>query len=510
MLAVNQALSDRQTWRIQLLVGLIVAVVAAGKMLYIADVVLSDPDTLWHIKVGGDIWRTLSLPVQDTYSFTFSGQPWIAKEWLAQVVFFAAYAANEWNGVVILSGLSVGLTAFLFCREIGKVANPRIAAIITIIAIFLTSTMFVARPQILILPLAVVWTASVFRAAERRAAPSPLLLAILVAWANLHGSFLLGILIAGFAFGHFLETDGFRQRTMVLRWLGFLAGSVLAGIIHPYGAQPFVLAIKMSSSNEWIPMISEWLPFNAKDKPIHEAALLAFFAVLLWARPKLSLSKIAFVLIALHMFLVHQRFIFVGALLAPLAVMGDILRQDSRLSNRTWAEQPRDHVEKFAIERFNFALASLAAIGIILPFVLLRTAAEPPSAIFAGKAIRFAQNSGLSGNVLNDYDFGGSLIFHGIPTFVDGRTDQLFLGKFATTLAETRKSEGAETFVRQLDEYKIDWTLLRKVDARNLVLGRLPLWQRAYGDSDATIYQRVHGSALGTDGRSTEARSDTR
>ena len=174
--------------------------------------------------------------------------------------------------------------------------------------------MFLGRPQILILPLAVAWTASVFRAAERKAAPPPLLLAILVAWANLHGSFLLGVLIAGFAFCHYLEIAGFRQRTVLLRWLGFLAASVLAGFINPYGIQPFVLAVKMSSSNEWIPMISEWLPFNAKDQPIHEASLLACFAVLLWARPKLSLSKIAFVLFALHMFLLHQRFIFVPAL----------------------------------------------------------------------------------------------------------------------------------------------------------------------------------------------------
>ena len=33
----------------------------------------------------------------------------------------------------------------------------------------------------------------------------------------------------------------------------------------------------------------------------------------------------------------------------------------------------------------------------------------------------------MNGPVLNDYDFGGYLIFRGIPTFIDGRT--LFFGK---------------------------------------------------------------------------------
>jgi hypothetical protein len=507
---VNQASLDRQTWRVDLFAALFAALVAAVSTLNVASFVLGDPDTLWHIKVGGDIWRDFSLPIQDTYSFTFLGHPWIAKEWLAQLLFFASYAAGRWNGVVALSGFSVGLTAFLFCREIGKVANPRVAATITLIAIFLASPVFAARPQILILPLAVAWTASLFRAAEGQVTPSPLLLAILVAWTNLHASFLLGIVIAGFAFLHFLETNGFRNRALVLRWAGFLACCLPAIFINPYGVEPFRLAVKLSLGNEWVPMISEWLPFNAKDKPIHEAGLLAFFAILLWTRPKLSLSKIAFVLFALHMFLLHQRFIFVYAILVPLAVIGDIVQQNSRLSLTVWAGQPRDFVEKFAMQRFRIALAGLAVAAIAIPVAFFRNTVEPPAVVFAGKAIRFAKDNQLSGNVLNDYDFGGSLIFHGVPTFVDGRTDQLFLGKFAAAIADTVKPDGSSAFIRQLDDYHIGWTLIRNTDPRILVLGRLPEWQRAYSDKDVMIYKRIAGAASDMAGENIEAKSDTR
>ena len=490
--------------------GLFVAFVAVVGMLNAASLVLSDPDTLWHIKVGSDIWRNFSLPVQDTYSFTFSGHRWIAEQWLSQLLFFGSYATGGWKGVVILAGISVGLTAFLFCREIGRVANPRIAAIITLIAIFLASPVFAARPHILVLPLAVAWTASLFRAAERRQAPSFLLLALLVAWANLHGSFPLAILIAGFAFCHVIETHGFRDQSLVLRWAGFVACCLPAILIHPYGIEPLLFAVQISLGNDWIPTISEWLPFNAQDKPIHEAGLLAFFALLLWIRPKLSLSKIAFVLFALHMFLMHQRFVFVYVLLVPMAIIRDMVPQDSRLSLTLWEGQPRDFVESFAIRRFKPLAGLLLIAAIAAPLVLLRNAVEPPSDVFAGKAIRFAQDNMLPGNVLNDYDFGGSLIFHGVPTFVDGRSGQLFLGKFAADVAETVKPEGSSVLIRQLDEYHIGWTLLRNADPRNLVLATLPQWQRVYSDKDVMIYRRISGTASETHGQNIEAKSETR
>jgi hypothetical protein len=504
---VRQAPLDQQTRRFQLLVGLIVALFVAGRF-NIANIALADPDTLWHIKVGADIWRTFSLPVRDTYSFTFSGHPWIAKEWLAQLFLFASHAAYGWNGVFVLTGLSVGITALLFYREIGRVANPRIAAIVTVIAMFLASIIFTARPHILVLPIAVAWTAWLFRAAESQRPPSLFLLALLVAWTNLHPSVVLGIAIACFAFLHFLETCGFRDRALVQRWAIFLTCCLAASFINPYGFEPFILAVKLSSGNEWVPTIAEWLPFNAQDKPFHEAGLLAFFAILLWVRPKLSLSKIGFLVFALHMYLVHQRFVFVYALLAPLAVIGDLVRQDSRLSLKVWAGQPRDVVERLGSQRFGSVL--LAVVALVTPVALFRTGAEPPADVFAEKAIRFARDNLLPGNVLNAYNFGGTLIFHGIPTFIDGRTDQLFLGEFANTLAETVTPNGAGAFTRQLDDYKIGWTLLEKIDTRNLILDKLPQWQRVYSDGGVVIHKRIFEAASDTPDDNAQAKSETR
>jgi hypothetical protein len=330
-----------------------------------------------------------------------------------------------------------------------------------------------------------------FRAAEKPKSPSFFLLILLIAWVNLHGSFPLALVIAGFAFLHVVETQGIRDRPLVLRWMVFLACCLAAILVHPYGIGPLLFAIGVFSGNDWVPMISEWLPFTAGGKPIHEAGLLATFALLLWVRPKLSLSKIAFLLFALHMFLTHQRFVFVFFLLVPMAIVRDMVPQGSSVSRAAWAGQPRDLVERYVMGHFRIALGGLAIVAAIVAVLFLRNPIEPPSNVFAGNAIRFAQENLVPGRVLNDYDFGGTLIFHGIPTFVDGRSGTLFLGKFAADIAETVKPDGAGVFIKQLDEYDISWTLLSKTDPRNAVLSKLPQWQRAYSDDDVTIYRRA-------------------
>ena len=47
---------------------------------------LGDPDTHWHIAVGNWMIAHGMAPVADPFSFTFRGEPWIAKEWLSQLL----------------------------------------------------------------------------------------------------------------------------------------------------------------------------------------------------------------------------------------------------------------------------------------------------------------------------------------------------------------------------------------------------------------------------------------
>ena len=91
---------------------------------------------------------------------------------------------------------------------------------------------------------------------------------------------------------------------------------------------------------------------------------------------------------------------------------------------------------------------------------------------------------------LNSYNFGGTLIFHGIKTFIDGRTDQLFLNGFSATNEATKwETDGKPLLEAQLKKYAIDWALLTANDSRIPFFDELG-WKRAYADDYAVIYTR--------------------
>ena len=65
--------------------------------------------------------------------------------------------------------------------------------------------------------------------------------------------------------------------------------------------------------------------------------------------------------------------------------------------------------------------------------------------------------------------YSGTLIFHGIKTYIDGRTDQLFLGGFTKTDDETGHSDGKPLLEARLVDVEIDRFERRPSDTEVLV-----------------------------------------
>jgi hypothetical protein len=91
--------------------------------------------------------------------------------------------------------------------------------------------------------------------------------------------------------------------------------------------------------------------------------------------------------------------------------------------------------------------------------------------------------------VFNDYDFGGYLIYAGVPTFIDGRTE-LYGEKFFVDHNAASGLMEPENLFRLLDEYKIEATLMRTQSAATKLLDHIDGWQKIYSDDIATIHLR--------------------
>ena len=127
-------------------------------------------------------------------------------------------------------------------------------------------------------------------------------------------------------------------------------------------------------------------------------------------------------------------------------------------------------------------MACIVAISVI---GLRRDSERQADAVTPSDALAAVSADHVEGPVLNEYSFGGYLIFRGIKPFIDGR--YLYGDAFITQYMQalTLTSDGLP---RLLAEYHIAWTLLAPKTPANSVLAHLLGWHRLYADDIAVIY----------------------
>jgi hypothetical protein len=484
--AGHSTLADNR--RIRLIFSLCSALIVAVQLCIHRSALLMDPDNWWHVRVGLDMLTTHVFPRVDTYSFTFAGAPWIAKEWLGQILLALGYSTAGWGGVVLVAILPIVLTIFLMTWYLSESLKPTLAVVVTLAAAFLLTNLYNARPFIFTFPIIVIWTEHLYRAARSQTAPSLWLLPLICLWANLHATFTFGFIIAAFAGLAWLSQAKLSQPKQLGQWILFGLLCVAVSLINPYGFQAILATFTVSSGNEAVPFIQEWRAFNAGADYFQEAALLLIVAVLLLSRLRIGWAHALLFLFTLHLFLAYMRFQYLFVLLMPLVLAAEVAAQFPALSARVWAAESRDRLERFLMARFSAVGTVIAAAGVATTAALVMLPSTPSEEVSAEDALAFAREHHLSGNVMNAYNFGGTLIFHGIKTYIDGRTDQLFLNGFMNKTVEMGTSAGKPLLEAEIKAQAIRWALLTAEDKRIPFFREMAGWRQAYSDKNAVIF----------------------
>jgi hypothetical protein len=450
----------------------------------------NDPDLWWHLKVGESIWNTRSIPRADQYSFTTSQHPWIAHEWLAETSLYAAYRAG---GYVTLWFWLAGFGS-LFCIALYGLCslysgNAKVSLLGGLMGWFFGTVSLALRPLILghlflVLELILIHLG---RSKDRRWFWGlPPLFAL---WVNCHGSHLFGlgvmVLLLGCSFLEFraglLYSERWDRETRKLLCL-VVPLCVAALFVNPIGwrlpAYPLNLMFQQRDNLEHI---SEWNPLDFQGEwglGMFAVVTLAGLLVAL-RRPALRFDEVLLWLVGSFMAVRHTRLVFVfGVLAAPVfcRLLADLWpRWDPR----------RDH-------GVINALMILVAMGVL-------AAAVPSAANLEQQvkkmnpvgAVEFIRRAGLSGPMLNDYVWGGYLIW-ALPehkVFVDGRAD-LFVWN-GVFLEYGRWSNLREDPRLLLEKYAIRFCLLRNEGAMVTVFPHLAGWKKVYADDLAVVYSRV-------------------
>jgi hypothetical protein len=453
-------------------------------------IMLGDPDLWWHIVMGQGTINSGHVPTTDTYSYTFAGSPLIAKEWLSQVLLALAFNIGKWNAVLLLAAAAASTALALTYWELSRYINPIIACLLLLFVAYVLTPITIARPHIFTFATMVFFTIRMFRAAEELRVPEFWLLAIIVLWTNLHGSFTLSFAIAAFAFLYMLEKSKAKNISLIMKWVGFGILCLLASFLNPYGWEPLLVNRTLINGIKAMDFLVEWQPLNAQLNPLFEVAVLGAISLVWLAAPRLAFSKILFALFTLHMMLTHIRFLYVFFLLAPLVVVREIAAANANISFQSFTSAIRSGWEETVSKYLKPIAVALSAIAIAL-IAKFAPFSPPPDRNIAG-AFEYIKSHNLNGPVFNEYNFGGPLIMQGVKTYIDGRADQLFQGAFFDDYISTYKAGNETTLARILATNKVTWTIFPPASQQNKWLATQSDWKKTYADDEAVIFEKVN------------------
>jgi len=479
--AMNRASASIASRNFGVSLPLWVFLIAFGATLAMTRHILADQDPYWHIAAGRWIIAHGAVPHNDVFSYSMTGAPWTAHEWLSEVILAAVYDRFGWAGLVVVTAIAVATTFALLVWALLRYLPPSMALIAAIGAWGLCLAHLHPRPHVFGLLLLVIWLSVLVNARREECAPAPALALLMVPWANLHGGFIvglvLGVLLAGEAMFEAADTPSLLRAAR--GWGLFIAIALLAAVATPNGVSGLLLSFDLMRMPFALSMISEWKSPDFQYPQPLEAWLLLVLLGALFAGVRLPVTRIAIFLLLLHGGLAHRRFTEILGLAAPLLLapaLGTQLHATgmARLDRKLAAATNR---------AFGLALAGIA-IAVATVVVLRSGLTNENHRLAPSAAVQFAKDHHLAGPVFNGYEFGGYLIFSGIAPFVDGRADiygDAFLKRAATP----------SELPALLEQYAVAWTLLDPRDARVAVLDHLLGWRRVYEDDTAVVHMRV-------------------
>jgi hypothetical protein len=472
-------------WHWTLLIGFVACAIALGY----ASRLIRDGDTHLHIAAGRWMIEHRAVPSVDPFSYTFLGKPWVPHEWLSEVIYAIAYGTLGWGGVLAVTGLAIFATFALLARALSRWLAPVLPAMAATLALIMFEPHFLARPHMLAAPVMVWWMSSLILARDQSRTPPLVLLPVMTIWSNLHGSFLVGI---GFSLMLGCEAvwdAAAAGRLRVARqWGLFTLAAALFALVSPNGIEVYLLPLKLMTMKFAMVWLSEWHSTDFSDfQPLEAWIMVALFGATMTGF-KLPFTRIAMILLLLHMSLQHARNTDLLALLSPLLVAKPLAAHlrafggaaGSRAMDGTLFRMPRHAVAPTAL-----AIA-MAFFAVAVTFDV--TGFRPDGKVAPEAALAAVRQAGITGHVLNSEYMGGFLIFSGISPFIDGRADMYdddFMMRFA--LARDRSPD---VLAQILKQYDITWTIFPPNAHVVKFIDAMPGWSRLYTDEYAVVQRR--------------------
>ncbi len=451
-----------------------------------------DPDFGWHLKTGEEIYLEKHVPWNENYNYTLENKTWVDHEWLLNLISYIVYTKTGYIALSVFFA-AIGLLIFIllnFCllkKYFKDKLHCAFMVIIEIIGLVGILPHFGVRMQEFSVLMLLLLLFIIDKFNEKQNHKILYFLPILFfAWANLHGGFMLGLVILWFwlvlnltaskILNYFkINFFEFKAKSVKNNFYIFLSAiaSSLTVLLTPYHYKYFSFMFEYTNTY-YMKCIMEWLPaWNAPLNYIQQIYFIIFILILILffldnKKTKCPLgAKINFWHLSLSLLLLAAAFkarrnfplFFIGSL--PLiAITTDLINKDNF---------KKIHACLFKNKYIYFFLIS--GLGVLIFLVLLLTnftntpfknqkicQSYPCDAL---KKIKTLPQENLK--IFNNYGWGGYLIWNwpNHKIFIDGRLPMLQVNNHSL-LEEYYEFFDKEKISDKLNKYSINLVLDKK------------------------------------------------
>ncbi len=475
-----------------------VFVVTVAAIFAMALQVPLDTDTYWHLAAGQWQVENGAILMEDIFSSTRLGAPWVNHSWLSQSILFLFYRTAGDLGLALFTALlATGGMIFIYLQ---CDADPIIAGLAVILAGAAAAVFWSARPQMVSFFLSTVVLYLLWLYEVRSIDRLWLIPLIMLVWVNLHAGFALGfVLLVLYSIGtalHWLldglvTTNADFSHRQVLRPI--IIGLVSAALVslNPYGLRMLLYPFETVGIDALRTFIQEWAVPDFRSPQIWPFVwlLLATFLAAGLSSKRLWWTSTVLLAGTAYLSLAAARNIAAFAIVAApvLAYHLHALSEDYHIRLRTRKLPSRG---LFAYVNITLiVLAVLGAIGKTVYEMQPERINDLRSIYVPSAGVAYLNEADIQIPLLNSYNWGGYLIWAGdeIPVFVDGRTDLYgdeILGPYLSMYL------AAENWQSQLDEYDIQTVFVERISPIGLALADEPGWQMVHEDNLAVVFVR--------------------
>ena len=479
---------------------------------------LRDPGTFSHLVIGERILSTGHFIYNDPFSFTFSGKPWIAQQWLGECLMAVIHRIGGFDSLLLFTvTLLASLYTWLILRLMRKGMHPMLAILIIAMAMAASSFHFHVRPHLVTIIFSAVLFAVLtdFESGQIRLSRLFWLIPLFALWVNIHGGVLGGMATLAITGTGWILIRLVKKSPPLLTFqqifslILLILACLSTAFVNPYGlALPKTWFLIMNS-----PLLPQVIQEHAPlfSSGVFYAVLpfaLLYFICLLgtlpgWPRITWLIPAVWFCLA-----LMRVRHAPLFAVFAAIAI-GDMfphVRWVKWLSDRGSEIVKIQNTPIFnRHKKLNRSLIFIPILLMIIGFTCQRAdwpipllgrgwakldSRHWPIEVLPG-LLQIQQANPEGTPIFNEFLFGGFLMYYtpGLRVFIDDRCE-LYGDDFIKKYLEAESSQ-PEQFSRWVNQYPFDYALTIRGSGFDSQFSRSLEWAVMSSSKTAVLYKKL-------------------